>query len=368
MMDQQRPSVAPHLALLRDQKSSPYRLSVHTYFPFVELTGGGTVVEDGTGEASFTATRTGLDPNDPAHQPILNEALTVDLEDRSYEVLAPEVKATWGVDFQLAKTITIPSGGVSQTEYVTPVDDPDAEGLETIALAAARSGDYFAAAPGERPATTRAAQNDDIKVRSVKLSLFVPPPPLPAPVNAFHGYDFYVSIAVEGERLDQVLYDMDVRSLTQILDFTNNFLGDNAINEYLQQLHNDPAVPFNPNLVNTGPEYREDYHRAALINLDAKKGKSRNTDRQSFGVLPIAIPGSQEFYCYLVAQVKRDFKMRFYRADNEQQLATKEWGTEWNNAACAWEQGDQPVPPEQISAVSYKNGGNGTIQVGGMDQ
>ena len=115
---------------------------VHPYFHFVDLAGGGTVVEDGTGEASFTVTRTGLNAEDPDHQQILADPLTVNLEDRGYEIVAPEVPATWGDDFALTKAVTISGGQVSQTEHVTPIDDPEGERVEVIAVAVKPSSSY----------------------------------------------------------------------------------------------------------------------------------------------------------------------------------------------------------------------------------
>ena len=122
---------------------SPAYFFVETYFPFVSLASdGGTIVEDGTGQASFTATR-----DTGGRNSVAAESLTVYLEDRSGEVEAPEVAATWGEDFELPETIEIPGGEISKTVNATALDDFAGEGLELISMGAA---------PSAQLATTRA--------------------------------------------------------------------------------------------------------------------------------------------------------------------------------------------------------------------
>ncbi len=269
----------------------------------------------------------------------------MDLEDRSYEVLAPEVKATWGVDFQLAKTITIPSGGVSQTEYVTPVDDPDAEGLETIALAAARSGDYFAAAPGERPATTRAAQDDNIEVREIKVIVNVTPQN-GGIQNENYYYNFYVRIEARGERLQDVELNQRVRSATDIWDFEGTQLSEEDLRD---RYDNDPNRPHAYNLVNTlWPVFMPDdnWEWQHFDEVRELGGFALAGDVQTFQVdaVPILLPPLLDAAYSFIATTTRNFLIETRVAgDPLKPLEEHEWKYTWDNTALLWTTPDAPV-------------------------
>ncbi len=359
--------------LSQGQTWSPVRLWVHTYFPFVELTGGGTVVEDGTGEASFTATRTGLDPNDPAHQPILNEALTVDLEDRSYEVLAPEVKATWGVDFQLAKTITIPSGGVSQTEYVTPVDDPDGEGVlgvEAFRVSVARSGNYFASPPGTQPAVRAGNVEDNVSI-SLEETTFKfgdPDNGVFEKIVATNGVAFHNYVRVVGEGLHQVSFLQYMNTSTWMTDFN----GALATIPFMEALFNVPeGAPF----ISTNREWVLDWAQLpggqqgpmqptaiGHLNQEASQGRTV-TDSHTLGPNPHGLHGG--FDITYNAGGQRDFRIVFMRSDQndpQQPLAIFEWGYAWNNNSYVWTAADGA--PVAVCASPTRSGAGSAMVTG----
>ena len=342
---------------------------VDTYFPFVELSSdGGTVVEDGTGSASFTATRTGLNPSDPRHQPILGEALTVNLEDRSYEVVEPERPATWDVDFTLTRTITISASQVSRTELVTAKDDPIGEGVEVISVAAGRSPNYFAAPPGTAPAAETDAIDDNVSVSQIEIFRR---DDLPVIVNNYQ-FSFFVYLTVTGEKLSQVEINQEVKSRTIQRDYANAVVGfEEMVDGYTFV---DPG--FDPDLIQTdnfdtsspaGWETDDNWVWGLLPELSAKEDLGGvPTDWHSFFFLPPDDDPTQagdDKISYL-GRLDRAFRVQVRDARTRTVLKEHVWGYSFDNTNTAWEQSQVPPPPQPW--CSNPRNGVGQLPISGV--
>jgi hypothetical protein len=100
--------------------------------------------EAGGDTGTFTVTRTGSTA----------AALTV-----SYTVDTATSTATSGSDFTaLTGSVTIDAGSTTATITVTPIDDPDSEGTETVVVALTATSAYWVGSPDE--ATVTIADND----------------------------------------------------------------------------------------------------------------------------------------------------------------------------------------------------------------
>ena len=116
--------------------------------PIVSISAGGLIVEDGSGDGGWVqATRSGGDISQP---------LTVKIKGTRSGGTSDEPTAEPGTDYEVPSTIVIPANAsVSPRVQITPIDDPDAEGIETIRLEIEPDNGKYLLDRAAPPATTQ---------------------------------------------------------------------------------------------------------------------------------------------------------------------------------------------------------------------
>jgi hypothetical protein len=344
-------------------------MAVGVYFPFVSLSGSGTAIEDGSENATFTASRSGGGT-------VLEEPLTVLLKDAGGS-------ARPGADYTPPGSITIPGNQTDGSKQVDAINDDEAEGLVEIFLSVKPQGSLYAlaapptTAPATNATTAKANKDDDVSVKSIKVLLANPPAGQPGVLNAYYGYNFYIRFSIEGEHLDLVDIRQDVWSRTRMWDTTGQEF---AAADVLTTVR---AYPGNANapeaLVNTNGEFvldpspggaGWDWHPMP-VDANSKDGTSNSQgDAQTFAIntSDSQIPdgaGGTIHYTYLVS---RDMAFNFRTKDRRSNatgpdLKDFQWSYNWTNDPCKWMNGDIPAPPAgvQVAAASHKNNGKGRL-------
>src|SRR5262249_32616223 len=133
----------------------------------------------------------------------LTVPLTVQLE-------TPTGTATDGVDYQsIDQSVTIDAGQTSKLVEVPIIDDPVAEGPETIKLSIKPAADNsYVLGPFSQTTLTT---HDNPSVNSVSVDV-VPPGPGQTQSNNAAGFNFFANITVKGEALDRTSLEMQVQS------------------------------------------------------------------------------------------------------------------------------------------------------------
>ncbi len=304
------------------------QLTVYVYNPTVSLVGAGTTIEDDSTRGSFTLQRdlpTGFNPT--YHDPV--PATTVGLE-------VVGGTATAGVDFTLASSATIPtSGSSSEPVEVVPIDDPDAEGVETIfaSLTQPANGQIYllaavpSTAPTTNPTTQKVDLDDDVKVQSITVTRG-------SASNASYGYSFQANIKITGEHLDQVQIRQQIISSTSLIDYDgNNLTRAQVLAKYPDS---DPVS------VDTNGQWETDTNWAwqnVAVKPDTKNGEANHVDNQLIQVPGgdiVELDATHNTQINWVAAVTRYFKLETRKATANTALATFDWGYKWNNYNCIW--------------------------------
>ncbi len=340
------------------------RLKIELYNPTVSLAGEGTTIEDDSARGAFTLQRdlpTGFNPT--YHDPI--PSTTVGLE-------VVGGTATAGVDFTLATSATIPQpAATSQPVEVVPIDDLDAEGIETIFASVVQpaNGQIYllaavpATAPATNPTTQKVELDDDVSIKSVAIHSIAAPNGQAAVSNGVGGFTFYAAIIVTGERVDRIDIRQDIQADTNMWQFNGDQMTDAQVLTKQREWHGENL---SEDGLNTGNVFKpdpqggwDDWKSTLEIHPDSKKGVGLSVDIQGFGMGVGTDPNGVKFS--YIASVTRTMKTRFKNRDTGNEFAPKTWGFTWSNSLCTWTNTENPAPPAGIvvCAGSNKNGGKG---------
>jgi hypothetical protein len=339
------------------------------YLPIVSLSASGTVVEDGTGRATFTAHRTGSGT-------VINQPLVVQLHTTG---LGSTDSASEGSDYQPINEITIPAGANDGSVDVVPLNDTDAEGVESIYKSVSASYKYtLAAVPAIPPSTNETTAvayiDDDVNVQTVQVwrTNWVGDHPENHDFNRFDGYDFSVKIGITGEHLDRIKIEQDVLSKTAMKDYNTGQYYDPSKPEdrefilgIVQQKDSDAP----PALINNG-DYEVDPSPGGgswaqsdiQCILGTHFGRALYGDWQSFGLLTDD-NGAGVKYTQVTTRIMK-FKIRLQLPDQGPELDFS-WGYSWTNEPCEWTAANGA--PVNDCAASNQHGGIGEFDSDGVE-
>jgi hypothetical protein len=257
--------------------------------------------------------------------------------------------ATAGTDYTGSASGTV-QVGTSGVITVTPKDDPDAEGEETITATLKNPGSIYLFGPPPATQTTvlPAAQpvklGDNVSIASVTVAA-EPATNQNAIYNAFNGYGFVARFTVTGENLTKIEAHQDINSSTAITDWNGtplNYVGDVQLNS-------------NGWKVDVGGAWGE---QKPTIKDNSKDGVAYFTDNHFF-TLTAQGGGVYNGNNVLIAAVFNatrymHTKFRAIGGQNEVQI---NWGFKWNNYNLQWAQNDPNGAPPVTSCT--RQGGAG---------
>jgi hypothetical protein len=246
---------------------------------------------------------------------------------------------------------------------VVPIDDPDAEGVESIYQSVTAKPTYALAAP---PATTPATNettgkrniDDDPSVQQVWYETR-------AGDNikrekGVNGYDFGNLIKVIGEHLDKVKVVQLIKTWSELLDTNGNPLGQADVNAFF-------GASGDGRMTHTDGQWVADY-----VNVDGQpvpmtptaivvtKANSEGIAMDDSHVLvrPYSTdPNSQRKYIALASH-GADFDLVFTKANGQPVKGKKEfiWGYTWGNHGYEWTNQDHPPAPVAHVASPSQDG------------
>jgi hypothetical protein len=296
------------------------------------------VIEDGTGQATFTAHRTGSGT-------VISEPLVVSLKDAGTGLADA---AGQGTDYQPINEIVIPAGQNDGSVDVVPINDDEAEDVESIYQSVAAKPVYLLAeAPATAPATNATTQkaniDDDITVKSILVYRSAPYENTGSHNDAF-GFDFWDTVEIHGEHLDKVLVQQMIKSSTQLTDWNGQNLSRAQV---LDAYGGSPMAAVDSDgsfVLDTGWSWAH-----LPIVPGTHNGIAKENDHQAHQTQTkhAAVP-SGIVEIGMVMTVTRDFQI-WTVTDLFSPLLDIDWGYSWTNAGARWPAADNPPEPSCVS-------------------
>jgi hypothetical protein len=243
--------------------------------------------------------------------------------------------------------ITIPAGQTSVVIDLKPIDDEEAEGVETAEIEidpapVSNNGPaYVLAAP--QPATRAVAVaniNDNVSVKNVSIGRLVFSPRISGAV----AFAFTNKIDISGEHLDQVEVRMMIKSSTGMKTYEEGraMTPDEILAKY-------PVLTTNPVLLNTGGQFEVDdqWDWQSIDDIGQNQGVGNKGDEQRFTAPhDTANIQGELFEIAQLSTVQRDFRLEFRKKGGDGTvIKTLEWGYKWSNQSRLWPIVANPEPP-----------------------
>lgn len=273
--------------------------------------------ESATGESadplSFNVHRSGGDPSTPI-------SVTYDLSGG----------ASAGTDYNESASGTV-SVGTDATISVTPKDDPDAEGVESVIAKLSGAGSTYLFAPALAgpvpPPEAQGAIDDNASVSSIVVE---------ADGGSSHsyGYGFAVVVTVKGEHLDQVQIKQTINASTSLTDYN----GANLTRAQVLAQYPDS----NPSVVDSDGNWETDegWDWGGLdVTPDTKNGEATKSDSQLLqvpGAEVVALSPTTNTQINWLAAASNYFKLETRKVGGNATLRSFDWGYQWNNYDAAW--------------------------------
>ncbi|HTL31081.1 MAG TPA: Calx-beta domain-containing protein, partial [Tepidisphaeraceae bacterium] len=139
--------------------------------------------------------------------------------DLQVSLASPAGTASNGTDYSaIPSTVTIPDGSDHKDFDLTAIDDPTAEGDESVILSLADPGTTAPYTASPAPATA-ATVHDNVSVASIAIEAANPPPQREEADPNYRGFNGFVqwfNITVVGERLSDVWVKQDIVSQLRV--------------------------------------------------------------------------------------------------------------------------------------------------------
>ena len=265
-------------------------------------------------------------------------------------------------DFSLPSSVTIPAGQAWMDVTMDVIDDPDAEGVETVVVDVAQPGAgdiYILAAPaGTGAATVQTVIDDDTKVRTIVAKVIPSKDPVLRNFNTFNEYYFWVEIAFEGEHLDRVDFEQRLWCTTKLEkpNAPGEFYTDAQVLAVIRQITPDA----DPNLANS--ELLEDgkkpidqgWSRKNLAEDHDIVPETRNRKAIRYDMQGILDPDDQHHRGSRCVHLLGRCVTPVLPLTHSKSVAVPysracEWGYTWTNRACKWRRWGQPHASNKLT-------------------
>lgn len=270
--------------------------------------------------------------------------------------------AEWGTDYRLSNTtVQIPAGSTFGQVLLEPIDDPDAEGIETAKVTIGGAGTTYVLASTTQ-ATTRANIDDNVSVSSIRVFVHTA---AENRINKVSGYHFAVTVEVKGEKVDQVEIRQDVRSSTEAWYPDGERM---TLEQIIAQFppETDPVGFY------TGGQYKQDtgwdWGRLHDVAADRSTGVRRDEQRLDWISRTIAYGTGTATGSFPIT-VRTDYRISWRKVGTQEEHLGHEWGYSWTNTNLIWPPDHDPAPPPRYRwAIDKISNGKGIFEdVHGID-